>query len=108
MPAITTHVLDTSVGHPAADVAVRLQGQRGEEWLDLVRATTDPDGRVRTFGDHPSGTYRLRFELEAYFRARGIAPFFPWVEIAFVVADARHCHVPLLISPYGYSTYRGS
>lgn len=108
VPTITTHVLDTSIGRPAAAVSVRLQAERGSAWIDVSEGTTDTDGRVRTFGEQPAGTYRLRFEVEPYFRARGITPFFPWVEIAFVVTDAGHCHVPLLISPYGYSTYRGS
>jgi 5-hydroxyisourate hydrolase len=108
MAAISTHVLDTSIGRPAAGIPVHLESQRAMGWAAVSHGTTDDDGRVRALGDVPAGTYRIRFEVAAYFGGRGAASFFPHVEIAFIVADAPHYHVPLLISPFGYSTYRGS
>ena len=113
MSGITTHVLDTSVGLPAAGVTVVLERRRdGGDWLDVGRATTDGDGRVRVWRPDPdviAGTYRLVFDTRTYFSARAIDSFFPSVTIEFTIADAAaHCHVPLLLSPFGYSTYRGS
>jgi 5-hydroxyisourate hydrolase len=110
---ISTHVLDTSIGRPAAAVSVRLQQQSGATWTDVSTGVTDPDGRVPgllppsvTAG---AGGYRLTFEVGAYFRNRGIESFYERVSIDFVVRDPNaHYHVPLLLSPYGYSTYRGS
>ncbi len=113
MSAITTHVLDTSLGKPAAGVAVTLEAHSGEGWKTLASGTTDADGRVRDLLPEGSaiapGTFRLRFDTAAYFRARGVETFYPQVEIVFTVKDpAQHTHVPLLLSPFGYSTYRGS
>lgn len=108
MATIATHVLDTSIGRPAAGVPVRLEAQHASGWAEIARGTTDADGRVRALGDVPPGTYRIRVDVAPYFAARGMPSFFPFVEIAFVVTDAAHYHVPLLISPFGYSTYRGS
>ena len=100
---ITTHVLDTARGRPAAGVPVRLL--RGDDLL--AEAATDADGRVGELGPQalPPGTYRLVFDVAAY---AGTDAFFPEVAITFAVADDRHHHVPLLLSPFGYSTYRGS
>jgi 5-hydroxyisourate hydrolase len=103
---ITTHVLDTSAGRPGRGLAVELERAdgAGAGWTAVARGTTDDDGRCRTLtqpGPLPTGTYKLRFHTPS--------PFFPVVEIQFVVADgAQHYHVPLLLAPYGYSTYRGS
>jgi 5-hydroxyisourate hydrolase len=110
---ITTHVLDTSIGRPAAGVGVTLE-RRGErdDWLPAGRGETDGDGRVRAWRPDPNvtaGTYRLVFASGTYFAARGVDSFFPSVTIAFTIADAAaNYHVPLLLSPFGYSTYRGS
>src|SRR5437870_227836 len=109
MSAITTHVLDVSRGRPAAGVSVRLDrvgaGQIGE-------GGTDADGRLRTLMGATAleaGVYRLTFGVGEYFRAAGVEAFYPSVEITFEVRDAgQHYHVPLLVSPFGYSTYRGS
>jgi 5-hydroxyisourate hydrolase len=109
MSAITTHVLDVSRGRPAGGVAVRLDlvgaGELGE-------GRTDSDGRLRTLmGARPleAGVYRLTFAVGEYFRESGIETFYPTVEITFEVRDpGQHYHVPLLVSPFGYSTYRGS
>lgn len=113
MNQITTHILDTSTGQPASGVGVRLELLLAGAWSEKARADTDADGRVRGLlgAGTPliAGTYRIRFESGAYFKARGVDPFFPYVEVAFTITDtARHYHVPLLLSPFGYSTYRGS
>jgi 5-hydroxyisourate hydrolase len=109
MSCITTHVLDTSRGRPAAGVPVRLE--RGSAMLASDR--TDADGRVRDLlPPHlqlHAGGYRLVFETGVYFRAQGVEAFYPHVTIDFEIRDpAQHYHVPLLLSPFGYSTYRGS
>jgi 5-hydroxyisourate hydrolase len=114
MSTISTHILDVSRGAPAGGVAVHLDLQNtNESWAELSHAWTDEDGRVKPFFlvEEPlsEGTYRLVFDTEAYFSALGATFFYPQVTIVFRVEDAaQHYHVPLLISPYGYSTYRGS
>ena len=108
---ITTHVLDTSVGGPAAGVRVFLEMRRGDAWESVGEGTTDDDGRVRDLLPNGAGPaiYRIRFDTAAYFEARGVKGFYPEVAIQFEVTDAgEHHHVPLLLSPFGYSTYRGS
>jgi 5-hydroxyisourate hydrolase len=108
---ITTHVLDTAAGRPGADIAIELEHLAGG-WLLVGGGVTDADGRLRTLtpaGAPPPGVYRLRFQTGAYFARHGITGFFPVVEIQFSVDDgSQHYHVPLLLSPYGFSTYRGS
>jgi 5-hydroxyisourate hydrolase len=112
MSGITTHVLDTSMGKPAAGVHVTLSRRETDGFIELGRAVTDADGRVRAFlPDVPvtAGSYQLGFETAAHFRASGRDAFFERVVLEFVVADAsQHHHVPLLLTPFGYSTYRGS
>jgi 5-hydroxyisourate hydrolase len=111
MTGITTHILDLTAGGPAAGVAVTLEQANVTGWTVLSRATTDADGRVRdAFAPVPAaGRYRLTFATGAWFAARGIESFHPEVSVVFEVRDARqHHHVPLLLSPFGYSTYRGS
>jgi len=105
---LSTHVLDTSLGRPAAGISIVLSTADGRE---LGRATTDSDGRVGSIGPDrlDAGGYRLRFDTAAYFTGTGTTGFYPEVTIAFTVADAdQHYHVPLLLNPYGYSTYRGT
>jgi 5-hydroxyisourate hydrolase len=110
--SISTHVLDTARGRPAAGVAVTLSMQEPSGWRELSRGTTDGDGRIATLLPTTSraagATFRLRFEVGAYFAARREATFYPYVEVVFTPADDGHYHVPLLVSPFGYSTYRGS
>jgi 5-hydroxyisourate hydrolase len=112
MSQITTHVLDTSLGRPAANVPVRLEVARAGNWNEVGRGTTDGDGRLRSLlrdGTLEAGTYRLTFDTHAYFASRKIEGFYPSASIVFEVKNANeHYHVPLLLSPFGYSTYRGS
>ncbi|PYS88898.1 MAG: hydroxyisourate hydrolase [Acidobacteria bacterium] len=113
MSAITTHILDTSHGRPAANVAVTLELQSDQGWQVLGQGTTDAAGRLKDLLPDDfafaAGVYRLTFETGAYFAARNIESFYPQVVISFIVRDAaQHYHVPLLLSPFGYSTYRGS
>jgi 5-hydroxyisourate hydrolase len=110
---ITTHVLDLGLGRPAAGIAVSLELRQQSEWTPVGRGVTDEHGRLATLTQNFTlvpGTYRLAYDIGGYHRNQGFAtPFFPEAKIAFDVRDAsEHYHVPLLLSPYGYSTYRGS
>lgn len=108
---VTTHILDLGSGLPAADVRVVLERQGESGWEHIATATTDQDGRVMEgFGhDFSAGVYRLSFDTEGYFIAKGKECFYPWVTISFRLGDpAGHYHVPLLLNQWGYSTYRGS
>jgi 5-hydroxyisourate hydrolase len=114
MSAITTHVLDLSTGRPAANVPVVLERhEEGERWHQIGGGSTDGDGRLRTLMAPGAplipGTYRLVFHTRAYFDGLGVRSFYPHVTVAFEVAAGEpHYHVPLLLGPFGYSTYRGS
>ena len=108
---VTTHVLDAVTGQPAADVAVTLEHRTGDGWTPVADELTDADGRINAFGptDLDPGTYRVTFAVEPYFAGAGRPAFYPEVIICFTLDDpAAHYHVPLLLSPYAYSTYRGS
>jgi hydroxyisourate hydrolase len=109
---ITTHVLDTSLGRPARAVPVWLDVLEGKEWREIGTGVTDDDGRLRTLtkpGAVANGRYRIGFDTGTYFKTAGVTGFFPVVEIQFDIIDGNaHYHVPLLLSPFGYSTYRGS
>jgi 5-hydroxyisourate hydrolase len=108
---ITTHVLDTSRGKPAVGVAVVLERQTDAQWSELGSGITDADGRNRSLmiGDLAAGVYRLTFATDPYFASLGTIGFFPEVSIVFRIDETKsHYHVPLLLSPFGYSTYRGS
>jgi 5-hydroxyisourate hydrolase len=109
---ITTHVLDTAAGRPGKAIAIELERDEGGSWYRVGAGVTDDDGRLRSLtpaGPVAPGAYRIRFHTGAYFAAHHQTGFFPVVEIQFLVVDgAQHYHVPLLLSPYGYSTYRGS
>lgn len=117
MSNISTHVLDTAAGRPAAGMHVRLEiqtgGREGEPWKILAQAVTDSDGRVKALVPEGTllaeGVYRITFDTANYFRDQKQNTFYPEVKVTFFVADAaQHYHVPLLLSPFGYSTYRGS
>jgi 5-hydroxyisourate hydrolase len=110
---ITTHVLDTAAGRPAAGVPVTLHAREHDGWVEVGAGVTGPDGRLA--GLAPAGAtlraglHRLVFDTGAYFAKRGQAGFYPEVSVVFEVTDpADHYHVPLLLSPWGYTTYRGS
>ena len=111
MTGITTHVLDTARGCPAAGVAVVLERAGEAGWEPVGSATTDSDGRASDLlsSAPEQGSYRLTFDTGAYFAAAGGTGFYPEVSVSFaVVGGEEHYHVPLLLSPFGYSTYRGS
>ncbi len=112
MSGLTSHVLDTARGHPAAGVAVTLFEHRDGAWHEHAALRTDADGRTGDFfadTDFHAGTYRLRFALAEYHDSQGTAGFYPHADVVFIVRDAaEHYHVPLLVSPFGYATYRGS
>ena len=113
MSTISTHVLDTARGRPAAGVRVRLEAAGADGWDSVGATITDDDGRASDLigGDVrvEPGVYRLIFDTGTWFAERGVPSFHPHVTVAFEVADSDdHYHVPLLLSPFGYSTYRGS
>ena len=113
MSGITTHVLDTARGRPAARVSVILENRAADgAWVKVGSGATDADGRLRnlTEGKHlEPGVFRLTFDTQSYFRGLRVDAFFPEVSITFEIEDpSEHYHVPLLLSPFGYSTYRGS
>jgi 5-hydroxyisourate hydrolase / 2-oxo-4-hydroxy-4-carboxy-5-ureidoimidazoline decarboxylase len=109
---LTTHVLDTSIGKPGKNITIKLRQPVGEKWLTITQGVTNTDGRIPDLLP-PSkllqpGLYKIVFETAAYFEAQAVTGFYPEVEIQFTVFDDQHYHVPLLVNPFGYSTYRGS
>ena len=112
---LSTHVLDATAGRPAAEVPVRLERRGPDGWSPAGAGQTGADGRLR-LDDGPGigpgfepGVYRITFGSGAYFAARGIASFYPEVTVTFeMTSEGGHYHVPLLLSPFAYSTYRGS
>ncbi len=112
---ITTHVLDTANGHPASGIQVKLEKQQdGGSWKELASGTTNEDGRITDWfnpgGKAEPGLYRVTFHVEAYLKAAGPEPlFYNEIPVIFRLTDPEaHYHIPLLLSPYGYTTYRGS
>ncbi|HUF94879.1 MAG TPA: hydroxyisourate hydrolase [Acidimicrobiia bacterium] len=104
MISISTHVLDTATGDPARKLKVSLQKRSDAGWSDLSSGVTDDDGRIEDLGSNlDPGSYRLRFDTGGYGNT-----FFPEIVVAVELGEARHYHIPLLLSPFGYSTYRGS
>lgn len=124
MSQITTHILDTALGKPAANVPVAFShalvaepGDVADDWLLISAAKTNSDGRIADLLDADTilaaGIYRLRFDTKSYFKDLQQKAFFPYADVVFVVEEATegnapHYHIPLLLSPYSYSTYRGS
>ncbi len=111
MSAITSHILDTSRGTPAANIEVQLERKDGNQWVSVGAGTTNDDGRVAELMTSAltEGHYRINFLVAAYFAAMNQTTFYPIVRIEFSVDDpTQHYHVPLLLNPFGYSTYRGS
>jgi 5-hydroxyisourate hydrolase len=105
--SLSTHVLDTSTGRPALGVHITLESEAGAV---VGEGTTDADGRLASIGPEPlpTGDYRLRFDTGRWYEFQGSSGFYPEVVVMFRIEDDEHHHVPLLLSPYGYSTYRGS
>ena len=113
MSQITTHALDISLGKPAKGLRLSVARQADGEWVELGAGVTDDDGRAANLLDPgaalPAGSYKLTFDTGDYYAAGNTPCFYPQVEILFSIAgDGQHYHVPLLLSPFGYSTYRGS
>jgi 5-hydroxyisourate hydrolase len=106
MPSLSTHVLDTAGGRPAAGLRITLESSDGTL---LAEGVTDADGRIADLGaDLAADDHVLRFDTGAWFADQGVTAFYPEVVVTFAVGDDEHYHVPLLLSPFGYSTYRGS
>ncbi|AZZ48965.1 hydroxyisourate hydrolase [Rathayibacter rathayi] len=108
---VSTHVLDAVRGRPARAVPVALEARSGSGWNRLAEAHTDDDGRVGAFGPRrlPVGVYRVVFDTGSWFAASGTESFYPEVVVTFRLDDEdAHLHIPLLLSPFAYSTYRGS
>jgi 5-hydroxyisourate hydrolase len=112
MSQITTHILDTTKGKPAPGVTILLYQQQDERWRELSRGQTDADGRIPDLMNPATrlepGIYKMKFLTREYFDREAVAAFYPFVEIVFTVASREHYHIPLLLSPFGYTTYRGS
>lgn len=109
--SVSTHVLDTMRGTPAAGLAVTLHRREPDgDWAEVGGAVTDADGRVRNVSDEEleAGEYRLTFATRPYFERSGLNAFYPEISVAFTLDDASaHLHLPVLLSAYGYSTYKG-
>ncbi len=109
---LTTHVLDTAIGKPGKDISIRLQMPVNGSWQTIAQGITNPDGRINDLlppqKPLPAGNYKLVFDTGNYFTTQKIKGFYPEVEIQFNIFDNAHYHVPLLVNPFGYSTYRGS
>jgi 5-hydroxyisourate hydrolase len=110
---ISTHILDTALGQPAGNVTVALTQWKNSAWVLLNTASTDDDGRVSQLlpPDYPlyPGLFRIRFNAAAYYKTLGVAGLYPYVDIVFETKPGEaHYHIPLLLTPNSYSTYRGS
>ena len=106
---ISTHILDTSLGNPAQGVLVELSVQDKNEWKLISSEPTNADGRITFNCPYTAGTYKLTFQIENYFKKNNVKPFFMVAPVIFNITDtSRKYHIPLLLNPYGYSTYRGS
>ena len=112
MSKITTHILDTTKGRPAQGVTIVLYQGGNDEWSEMARGITNADGRITDLLKKDiilqQGIYKMRFETKDYFDRDGITTFYPYVEIIFEIWRDEHYHIPLLLNPFGYSTYRGS
>ena len=112
MSQITTHILDTTRGKPVPGVTIMLYSYANDNWTVMIKGKTDENGRIKDLLPVEKilkkGIYKLRFETKDYFSKQGIQTFFPFIEIVFDIQSSEHYHVPLLLNPFGYSTYRGS
>lgn len=112
MSHISTHVLNNAIGEPAVGLSIAVYFQREEKWDLIATGTTNQDGRLPDLyepeGGIQAGIYRIRFSTGDYFSSLGVKPFYPWAEVVFTAAEDQSYHIPLLLSNFGYSTYRGS
>lgn len=112
MSHITSHILDTSKGRPAEGIVIILFQAQDAQWTEIARGITNADGRTTDLLEKSvwlqHGVYKMRFETKNYFEKGHVDSFYPCVEIIFDVTTNEHYHIPLLLSPFGYSTYRGS
>lgn len=110
---LSSHILDISTGRPATDVPVRLErlNERNGKWVTVEEKRTDSNGRIKDFLDYKkteTGVYKLTFLVADYFKQQKTDTFYPFIEVVFQIRDKEHYHVPITLSPYGYSTYRGN
>jgi 5-hydroxyisourate hydrolase len=106
---ISTHILDTTLGHPAKAVEVLLEKEESGQWVVLEKQSTNEDGRIQYSTAKNAGTYRLTFNTKNYFKKLSQESFFQNVQVCFEISDtSRKYHIPLLLNPFSYSTYRGS
>lgn len=112
MSQITTHILDTTHGRPATGVNIILYKGDNDQWTEIAKGITNEDGRIADLLKQDvvllKGIYKIRFETKDYFNKKGIETFYPYVEIMFDITAQEHYHIPLLLNPFGYSTYRGT
>jgi len=112
MSQLTTHVLDTSIGKPATGLSVILEQKAQQSWKKIAEGITNDDGRITDLlvseNILEKGIYRLVFDTLSYFNGQSKKTFYPGITIEFEISDSSHYHVPLLLNPFGYSTYRGS
>ena len=112
MSQVTIHILDTSKGKPAEGITVVLYQQHIDEWKEIALATTNIDGRILNLLNKEAvlepGIYKIKFEVQSYFEKQAVLSLYPFVEIVFHIRNSEHYHIPLLLNPFGYSTYRGS
>ena len=112
MSQLTTHILDTTKGKPAKNIKIILYRSDKDQWTEVASGITNIDGRVADLLHKDvllkNGDYKVRFETKEYFDKEGVPTFYPFVEIVFTIATQEHYHIPLLLNPFGYSTYRGS
>ena len=112
MSQLTTHILDTTKGRPAGGITIILYHGENDEWTELARGITNADGRITNLLGKEAKLehciHKMRFETKDYFDKNQVVTFYPYVEIVFDVTSEEHYHIPLLLNPFGYSTYRGS
>ena len=111
MSQVTTHILDTARGKPAWGVTVELFQEVGTDWIQYAKGVTNKDGRITNLlpegQELPLGNYKITFDTFHYFSTMDTECFYPTVEVIFTINTVEHYHIPLLVSPFGYSTYRG-
>lgn len=110
---LSSHILDIGAGRPAPDVTISLSKQdKNKNWVLLEEKVTDKNGRIGSFlkqdGRDNTGIYKLTFRTSPYFQSQGRKSFYPFIEVVFELTDNEHYHVPITVSPFGYSTYRGN